>query len=444
MSQHDLLLVCVCVALALETGLLKGVRFLPQPHVTELRLQLQHVNDVSDMLPGKYVIFCFSHFTSLQIWEDGECMIRPTCRRHIGVSKTWDAGILAGGDKAVFKLTSNKETTAAENVDVLGGMEAVEADGISARVSLGNDGEVAELDSRGDAAGEVCPSVPRVGERVMVLKMEWLKSILSGEKTLELRGQRAKVGTVWLGNGATIYGSVDIEKVDQLDMDSFVQLRPAHCYQGTSLPYAATYGLWLRSPRSLSKPIPFYKLFGSIGWAVVRFSARDLPAPRKMSAEAQEADARASKQAGLDTALTQAPELAGEGGMCNVGNSCYQNSLFQALLHSSSLTTLVTNHLAQQRPCDSECLLCLLKMTNVARSAGGAGRQVMESWAPALGKFGYVKGQADSPLPLADTLCDAISAFDVPGLAQTSFAVCCCEMLCLLELAKLIVSLINV
>ena len=45
----------------------------------------------------------------------------------------------------------------------------------------------------------------RVGARVLVLKKHWLQLILSGERTVEIRGQNARQGHTWLAAGTTIY-----------------------------------------------------------------------------------------------------------------------------------------------------------------------------------------------------------------------------------------------
>ena len=42
-------------------------------------------------------------------------------------------------------------------------------------------------------------SEPRHGERILVLRREWLELILSGRKKMEIRGTRLREGDVWLG-----------------------------------------------------------------------------------------------------------------------------------------------------------------------------------------------------------------------------------------------------
>ena len=47
---------------------------------------------------------------------------------------------------------------------------------------------------------------PRVGERILVLREEWLEHILDGSKSLEIRGLRLRAGDIWLGCRSVIYG----------------------------------------------------------------------------------------------------------------------------------------------------------------------------------------------------------------------------------------------
>ena len=47
---------------------------------------------------------------------------------------------------------------------------------------------------------------PRVDERILVLREEWLEQILCGDKNLEIRGQRLREGDVWLGYRSNILG----------------------------------------------------------------------------------------------------------------------------------------------------------------------------------------------------------------------------------------------
>ena len=120
-------------------------------------------------------------------------------------------------------------------------------------------------------------TAPRSGDRVMILQEPWLKKILAGEKTMELRSRRARHGLVWLAKGNTIYGKAEIANCGVLTRERFLELQQMHCVSGTELPYqkTLTYGLELRQVQPLQLPVTFCRLRGSIGWAKVRYSVNE-------------------------------------------------------------------------------------------------------------------------------------------------------------------------
>ena len=48
---------------------------------------------------------------------------------------------------------------------------------------------------------------PRAGERVLILRAEWLEHILSGAKDLEIRGAYVQEGGAWLGRRFCVLGT---------------------------------------------------------------------------------------------------------------------------------------------------------------------------------------------------------------------------------------------
>lgn len=62
---------------------------------------------------------------------------------------------------------------------------------------------------------------PLEGERAMILREEWLKLILSGDKTVEVRGRKAKLGHVWLAHGKKVYGSAVIRQCVEVNLEEF-------------------------------------------------------------------------------------------------------------------------------------------------------------------------------------------------------------------------------
>ena len=50
-------------------------------------------------------------------------------------------------------------------------------------------------------------AMPRNGDRTLVLKQNWLGLVLAGDKTMEVRGKRLRVGVAYFGWKGTIYAS---------------------------------------------------------------------------------------------------------------------------------------------------------------------------------------------------------------------------------------------
>ena len=54
--------------------------------------------------------------------------------------------------------------------------------------------------------------VPNLGDTILVLKKKWLRIILSGEKTMEIRNRPLREKRYWLGCKGTIYASIETSK----------------------------------------------------------------------------------------------------------------------------------------------------------------------------------------------------------------------------------------
>ena len=111
---------------------------------------------------------------------------------------------------------------------------------------------------------------PRVGERILILRKEWLERILEGEKTIEIRGTRLREGDVWLGNKGVVSGKARLGPAVLIDTEQeWSALRLQHLVENTALPYKTTWGLPLQSVARLPEGVPFLHRRGAIG--IVKF-----------------------------------------------------------------------------------------------------------------------------------------------------------------------------
>ena len=111
---------------------------------------------------------------------------------------------------------------------------------------------------------------PRAGDRILVLREEWLERILSGEKDLEIRGRRLREGDVWLGCRSNILGKARLGSATKIaTKQAWAALRSRHLVAGAGLPYKTTWGLPLRSVTRLRAKVPYVHRRGAIG--IVKF-----------------------------------------------------------------------------------------------------------------------------------------------------------------------------
>ena len=73
-----------------------------------------------DMTPGKYILYRQRHFVGFEIWTDGTCILRPTCRAHVGHVRPWHASLLENYD-VIFKLEDRVECRCRGQEDLQGG-----------------------------------------------------------------------------------------------------------------------------------------------------------------------------------------------------------------------------------------------------------------------------------------------------------------------------------
>ena len=114
---------------------------------------------------------------------------------------------------------------------------------------------------------------PAPGDKILIVRPCWLQLILSGEKTMDIRGSALRPGKYFLGFQKQILAQAQLGKpVRILAADQWIALRPQHRVMLNSPPYTRTYGLPILSVRALS-PIPFQHPRGAI--SILRFSKNE-------------------------------------------------------------------------------------------------------------------------------------------------------------------------
>ena len=109
-------------------------------------------------------------------------------------------------------------------------------------------------------------AMPRNGDRIMVLKQNWLSLVLDSDKRMEIRSQRLRAGKCFFGWKGTIYASATLgDAVEIRDAHQWESLRHLHRVPEQALPYARTFGLPIHDIERLNPPIPFHHPKGAVG-----------------------------------------------------------------------------------------------------------------------------------------------------------------------------------
>ena len=107
---------------------------------------------------------------------------------------------------------------------------------------------------------------PRNGDRILLLKQNWLALVLAGDKTMEVRGKRLRAGKCFFGWKGAIYASATLDDAIEIpDAQQWESLRHLHRVPGNVLPYARTFGLPINGVERLNPPIPFHHPKGAVG-----------------------------------------------------------------------------------------------------------------------------------------------------------------------------------
>lgn len=108
--------------------------------------------------------------------------------------------------------------------------------------------------------------------RVLTVKEPWARLILSGQKTLEIRGAKTSVrgliGIATSGTGA-IQGVVELyDCTGPLNPDEFSSLKERHLVNAASR-YKTPFGWGLRNAIILREPVRFARKRGAIIWTIL-------------------------------------------------------------------------------------------------------------------------------------------------------------------------------
>ena len=111
-------------------------------------------------------------------------------------------------------------------------------------------------------------SRPSPGDRILIFKQGWLSLIMSGQKTLEIRGSALRPGRYYLGCKGQIYGVAEFgEPVRIATLSEWVALKGKHLVDTVTLPYKRTHASPLLRVTAL-RPHTYIHPRGAIGIVV--------------------------------------------------------------------------------------------------------------------------------------------------------------------------------
>ena len=111
---------------------------------------------------------------------------------------------------------------------------------------------------------------PKRGDRILVVRTQWIGLILSGEKTLEIRHRSLSPGKYWLGSRGVICGRVQLGPGTLIaSIQAWTELRSRHRVESDQLPYNKTYALPIQNATRVRR-VPYTHPRGAIG--LVRFA----------------------------------------------------------------------------------------------------------------------------------------------------------------------------
>lgn len=109
-------------------------------------------------------------------------------------------------------------------------------------------------------------TTPTAGDKILILKWQWLQLVLDRSKRMEIRGLALRRGRYFLGFKKNIYGWVEFGDAQRIfDLRQWKNLRSRHRVPCANLPYKKTYGLPILCAHRLSQPVAFFHPKGAVG-----------------------------------------------------------------------------------------------------------------------------------------------------------------------------------
>ena len=101
-----------------------------------------------------------------------------------------------------------------------------------------------------------CASEPRKGDRILVFKPQWLSLVLSGQKTLDVRGTGYTSGRYYLGTGGMIFAQAQLGRAVRCEtLRYFRRHQDRHgMLTARVLPYKRTHLIPILSLRAIKRP----------------------------------------------------------------------------------------------------------------------------------------------------------------------------------------------
>ena len=112
---------------------------------------------------------------------------------------------------------------------------------------------------------------PHEGEPILILQKMYWKSVISGEKTVEIRGRALQPMRRHVGRSGEIWGAMVLGPATRVrTVAAWKRLAPRHCWDIDHLPYKVTYAHPIFQVDVFDCPIRYKSLRGQVGNAKYR------------------------------------------------------------------------------------------------------------------------------------------------------------------------------